>query len=163
MTRKGKLMNLRQMKIKTVRVNIKQEEKKRDWFLAISHWMDTFPSWYTVSTCPWLLFLFFCQLDLPVKGNKENKFKNWLKYNNECLIAFCTDRVQVPDPLQYSNDCIRNAPKRDLGNWGRIGKGCLEKVGTEACLMRNAQINWENGKTSIWLADFTKFHGARTH
>jgi len=29
MTRKGKLMNLRQMKIKTVRVNIKQEKKER--------------------------------------------------------------------------------------------------------------------------------------
>lgn len=40
MTRKGKLMNLRQMKIKTVRVNIKQEEKKEiDFLLFRIEWI----------------------------------------------------------------------------------------------------------------------------
>jgi len=76
MTRKGKLMNLRQMKIKTVRVNIKQEKKREiDFLLFRIEWIH-FLHGMQCLLCPWLLFLFFSQLDLPVKDNKENKFKN---------------------------------------------------------------------------------------
>lgn len=112
---------------------------------------------YTVSTCPWLFFsfsfLFFCRIDLTVTSNKGNKFKNWLKYNNKCLIEFCADRVQVPDPLQYSNDCIRNASRSDEG----IGKGSArgvwtdrkEKVLMEACLMRITKKKRKKCKRSL--------------
>lgn len=137
------------MKIKTVRVNIKQEKRER--LISCYFTLNGYISFMVYSVYLPLVvvsFLFSSQLDLPVKGNKENKFKNWLKYNNKCLIAFCTDRVQVPDPLQYSNDCIRNAPRSDEG----IGEGIvLGRTGGDGSLpdaycTKKLQELTENGK-----------------
>lgn len=122
-----------------MRVNIKQ-----DLLLFRIEWIHFLHGIYSVDL-PFVDVSFLCasQKDLPVKGNKENKFKNWLKYNNKCLIAFCTDRVQVPDPLQYSNDCIRNAPRSDEGTGEKSGRGYRtdrkEKVVMKTCLMHFAQ------------------------
>lgn len=165
MTRKGKLMNLRhRWKSKQCEWTLNKKKKKKTRLISCYFTLNGYISSvvvYTVSTCPWLFFpfLFFSRRDLTATSNTENKFKNWLKYNNKCLIEFRTDRVQVPDPLQYSNDCIRNASRSDEG----IGKGSArgvwtdrkEKVLMEACLMRiinkRQGISEKKGKPIGWV------------